>query len=395
MITVVDPCALRRDALVTAMVRAGYSFSVRHDEPAAWLEMARMTGVVMAACGPGRGPSTVDGLLAALEQPLAELAPDLLSDTAVADVRVLVDGELNDEVLERCCERVVEVLGKNDARSQWLPSWTYTRGEMVETDAFRRLSDGANAAQYTAGRRFVIEHPAGAFDELTRAADDLGSLRPSIEYRVLPSNRVYQGRFWWACPVCRFPMRVEGNRVWCTYGPHQAQYFVRRIAGSRGGPLLALRDGGVPGRPPAAQAFHADGPSQSLCVPVSVWRHIVVSGVTELELYRWLERQKLKHPGLLKIGLYPGKDKADVSVEIEAVGYSELFDVKDVFDPVLLAEKVLSNPLAAKVIVLPDFRGESQRRQLQGLLPGYRIELVAGVRSEVERALRRAARRAS
>lgn len=395
MITLVDPCALRRDTLVTAMVRSGYAYSVRDSEPAAWFEMARMAGVVMATCGPGRGPNDVNSLITALERPLKELAPELLADTAVADVRVLVDGELNDEVLERCCERVIDVLGKNDRTSSWLPSWAYTRGEMVENDAFRRLHDGASPEQYTAGRRFVIEHPAGEFGELIKAANALRSLRPAIEYRPLPGDRVYQDAFWWACPACRYPMRVEGSRVWCTYGPHQAHYFVRNVAGSRGGPLLSRRDPGVPGRAPGAQEIRADGERQSVCVPVSVWRHIVVSGVTELELYRWLERQKTKYEKLLTIELFPGKDKADVLVEIEKADYSELLDVKDVFDAVRLAEEVLAKPLAAKVIVLPDHRGESQRRQLQSLLPGYRIELVAGVRRQIERALRLAARSAA
>jgi hypothetical protein len=54
------------DRTVTAAIRAGYAWSVRHDQPRAWREVARMTGVIMRAAGPGNGPVTPIELVAQL-----------------------------------------------------------------------------------------------------------------------------------------------------------------------------------------------------------------------------------------------------------------------------------------------------------------------------------------
>jgi hypothetical protein len=394
VITLVDPCAQRRDVLISAMVRAGYAWSVRHQERDAWREMARMVGVVMAASGPGRGPTTVEALIDALQKPLAETAPELFGGTDVGEVRVLKDGDLNDEVLERCCEHVVEVLAQQDFGARWLPSWCYMRAELVERDAFHRLYDDATEKEYTGGRKFLIEHPAGVFSELRAGERDaMGLKRTSVEYEPIPTSRLHQGLWWWPCPTCRYPMRVEGSRVWCGYGPHQAEFYLRTLASSRGGLLLARRDEGVKGRTPAARAYRPEGEEATVCVPESVWRHIVISGVTELELFGWLERQRLKFPELVEIELFPGKDAADIRVAVPRGGYTKLLDVKDVFDATRLAEEILNKPLAAEVVVLPDFRGETQVRQLRELLPGrYTVSLISEVKAEVEKAVRRAAR---
>jgi hypothetical protein len=120
----------------------------------------------------------------------------------------------------------------------------------------------------------------------------------------------------------------------------------------------------------------------------------VISGVSELELYRWLERQRLKYPQFVDIELFPGKDCADIRVAVPRGDYVKLLDVKDVFDATRLAEEILNKPLAAEVVVLPDFRGETQVRQLRELLPGrYTVSLISEVKSAVERAVRLAARR--
>ncbi len=395
MITLADPCAQRRDVLISAAVRAGYAWSVRTQERDAWREMARMTGVVMAACGPGRGPTSVEALIGALHKPLAQMAPELFTDTDVGEVCVLEDGDLNDEVLERCCEHVVEVLAQQDFGARWLPSWCYMRAELVERDAFHRLYDDASDKEYSLGRKFLIEHPAGVFRSLRDGGHEvLGLKRTSVEYGPIPSSRVYQGSWWWPCPTCRYPMRVDGARVWCGYGPHQAEFYVRTVSSSRGEPLLARRDEAVKGRTPAARVFRPEGEEGSVCVPESVWRHIVISGVSELELYRWLERQRLKYPQLVDIELFPGKDSADIRVAIPRGDYVKLLDVKDVFDATRLAEEILNKPLAAEVVVLPDFRGETQVRQLRELLPGrYTVSLISEVKAAVERAVRLAARR--
>ena len=45
----------RRAVVTTAALRSAVAWSRRADEPRAWREVARMTGVVMGAFGPGAG----------------------------------------------------------------------------------------------------------------------------------------------------------------------------------------------------------------------------------------------------------------------------------------------------------------------------------------------------
>jgi hypothetical protein len=96
----------RRAQLVTAALRAGYAWSVRHDEVRAWRELAAMTGVVMNALGPGNGPVTPVALVAALRVPLGGLLPPL-PDGAVEEVDrlVVLDGDtLTDAASEVGCD---------------------------------------------------------------------------------------------------------------------------------------------------------------------------------------------------------------------------------------------------------------------------------------------------
>lgn len=60
------------DRTVTAAIRAGYAWSVRRYQPRAWREVARMTGVIMRAAGPGVGPVTPTELVALLRCRLGE-----------------------------------------------------------------------------------------------------------------------------------------------------------------------------------------------------------------------------------------------------------------------------------------------------------------------------------
>lgn len=392
MVTLVDASTVRCDMLVSASVRAGYAWTQRFEETDAWLELARMTGVVMTACGPGRGPTTPSELVEALRRPLAEMVPGFLNDTPIGDVIVLDGDELDGEVLERCCEHVVDVLNGHDSARRWLPSWTWMQRELVENKAFHRLYDGASDSEYTASRRFVIEHPAGAFADLVEELNTRGIERPSVDFDTIPSRQLYQDAFWWPCPVCKWPMSVSGLRVSCAYTPHSAEFFIRVRTGSRGTPLLQRRDASIPHRPPAARRFLPDGAMHSVCVPESVWRHIVVSGVTELALFTWLERQQAKYPSLLEIELFPGKDAADVRVAIGNLGWSTLLDVKDVFDVSRLAEEIRARSLTADTVVLPDFRGQSQRDLLRDLLPSQKVLLVDDVKKQVRGLLVRAAR---
>jgi hypothetical protein len=96
----------RQSRVVAACLRAAYAWSERESHPAAMREVARMTGVVMEALGPGRGPVTPMTLIECLRRPLGELASlaggDLGEEIAAA---VLLDGDrLADAVYDLACE---------------------------------------------------------------------------------------------------------------------------------------------------------------------------------------------------------------------------------------------------------------------------------------------------
>src|SRR5690606_1560274 len=63
----------RRRRVVTAALRAAYAMSARPTHPEGMREIARMTGVVMEAHGPGSGPVTPMALVDALRRPLGDL----------------------------------------------------------------------------------------------------------------------------------------------------------------------------------------------------------------------------------------------------------------------------------------------------------------------------------
>lgn len=59
--------------VVTAALRAAYAWAERERQPGAMREIARMTGVVMEAHGPGRGPNNPVALVEELRHPLGSL----------------------------------------------------------------------------------------------------------------------------------------------------------------------------------------------------------------------------------------------------------------------------------------------------------------------------------
>ncbi len=71
-----DDPAERAHRVVAAALRAAYAWTVRRQRHEAMREVARMTGVIMEAHGPGRGPTTPLDLIGCLRRPL-ELLPAL------------------------------------------------------------------------------------------------------------------------------------------------------------------------------------------------------------------------------------------------------------------------------------------------------------------------------
>jgi len=271
----------RRAQVVTAALRAGYAWSVRHDEMRAWRELAAMTGMVMNALGPGSGPGSPVELVATLHEPLGGLLPPLPAGTVEeVDGLVVLDGDtLTDPAYEVGCEYTEALFQSSDPSEEWLPSWARQRAEQVERVLFEELIQRGSDEQYSATRRFLIDCPAGMHRELAQEVNARGAMRVSAFDRV-PDDRVFRWgggwgeRCWWPCPVCRWPMRIHSANVDCSFGPHQARYEIElRTTASGRPPRLGRRDGAVPAAPPAPQPVEG-----AQCVRFAVWRFVWWSG---------------------------------------------------------------------------------------------------------------------
>jgi len=355
----------RRAQVVTAALRAGYAWSVRHDEIRAWRELAAMTGVVMNALGPGRGPVTPAELVAALRVPLRGLLPPLPSGAGESvDEVVILDGEeLTDTAYEVGCEYTEALFETSDPAKEWLPAWARQRAEQVERALFEELIQRGSDEEYTATRRFLVDCPAGADRELVQELNVRGALRVSA-FGPVPDDRVFRWgdgwdeRCWWPCSVCRWPMRVRGSDVDCSFGPHQARYEIdpRTVHGG-GPPRLRRRDSGGPDAAPEPQPVGG-----ARCVHFAAWRFVVVPGITEVRLGDALAAL----PGV-KVRLWPGKDAYDLEV-IPPDGPPLTVDVKDH----TTAGRIAERPPRADHVVVPLYR-RSQLGELSRLLTGKRV----------------------
>jgi hypothetical protein len=176
--------AARRGRVVTAAVRAAFAWSAGDRDVRAFREIARMTGVVMEALGPGQGPVTPSEFVSALQRPLGQILPAQTEAGAAstvdgtADAVLLTeDGRLADAVFDLGCEYVQDVMASLDPATEWLPSWTWMQAEQVEREVFGRLIEGGSDDDYRAARRFLVEFPAGEEQALVDA-------RPTSEGRV-------------------------------------------------------------------------------------------------------------------------------------------------------------------------------------------------------------------
>ncbi len=377
----------RRTKILTAAIRAAHAWTVRHEESRAWREIMSMTGVVNSLC-PQQRALTPAEFVDCLSRPMSRLAPDVFENDPLGSLTVLEWDELSDDVWSDGCTAIMELLHKGDQGRGWLPSWTWTRQEAVQNEAFLAIKTGADDRLYVARRRFVVEHPVGGVGEIADLCVEAGIDMP-VPYTPLPADRVHDGRWWWPCPVCKWPMRVNGSQVRCTYQYHQAHYSIRTGTTADGRPRLQRRDPRVP-RTPAARERRTQGPQRTVCVEHAVWRFIVVPGVEELRLYlKWHGKEPLE------VALWPGRDLYDVEFTIACLGWSLAVDLKDVASASALADKIRDKPLAAKTIVIPDHRGHGQKIELQDLLPDYTVWLVEDVNREVAKQLARARKKAT
>jgi hypothetical protein len=374
-----DGTRQRQSRVVAACLRAAYSWSERETRPGAMREIARMTGVVMEAAGPGHGPTSPMQLVACLRRPLGELTllagqdPDAADDAITA--AVLLDGDrLADAVYDLACEYAQQLTTAPETAA-WLPSWTTMRAEQVQNAAFSALVESGDKDAYTRARRLITEYPAGDKQELSAQVAATGARCP-VKYGLLSADQLYtapSGGWWWPCPACRWPMTVTGDAVRCRYRPHQAVYQAMPGRAAARPRLLRAGDrapGNVPQARPAAGA---------VCVDPGVWRYIVVPGASETRIAADLEKLGAG------VELWPDMDAYDLRV---LAGTLDLrLDVKEYRSARRLIDN-LRGKVPRAAILLPKSH-EHQADLITAALPSVKVITETALRRQVRQATRR------
>lgn len=374
-----DGSRQRQSRVVAACLRAGFAWSQRETRPGAMREIARMTGVVMEAAGPGHGPISPMQLISYLRRPLGELIGLAGQDPGGADdaitAAVLLDGDrLADAAYDLACEYAQQLTTAAETAA-WLPSWTTMRAEQVENAAFSALVESGDKDAYTRARRLITEYPAGDKEELSAQIAATGARCP-VKYSPLPADQLYTtagGAWWWPCPACRWPMTVTGDAVRCRYRPHQA--FYQAVPGRRGARPRLLRVGDrAPGSVPQARTA-----GSAVCVDPGVWRYIVVPGASETRIAGDLEKLGAR------VEMWPDMDAYDLRV---LAGTLDLrLDVKEYRSARRLTENLRSR--APRAAVLLPKSHEHQAGLIAAALPSLTVITETALRRQVRQATRR------
>ncbi|MFD0692422.1 restriction endonuclease-related protein [Actinomadura fibrosa] len=366
-----DDMSERRRRAVTAMLRAAYAWSARQARPEAMREVARMTGFVMEAHGPGSGPVTPLALVDALRRPLGELpilgstdsSDDGLRDAVLLEPDGVGGDRLSAPALDLLCEHVVPLDAEADGQG-WLPSWTRMTADRIRARAFAAMAGPKDQRLYETSRKFLIEHPAGRLQELQIGVSETGARMMPGGYRPIPESSLYRtrddGAWWWPCPDCRWPMAVTRDQVQCRYRPHSTVFRAAERRGAKS-PELTRVDEGPAVKTPVALSAVGSG-----CVGQGVWRFIVVPGASELRIAAQLERLGAD------VEMWPELDAYDLHVTIGGTEFR--LDVKEYRSPHRLITDLRARPPRAQVAVLLPRTHGHQAEAVATALP--RIEVL-------------------
>jgi hypothetical protein len=371
-----DRARQRQSRVVAACLRAAYAWAERESRPAAMREIARMTGVVMEALGPGHGPASPMQLVSCLRRPLGELVTLAGEEPGSADdaitAAVLLDGDrLSDAVYDMACEYAEQLTAAAETAA-WLPPWTRMRAEQVENEAFSALVESGDKDTYTRARQLIVEYPAGEREELS-AQIVAARARCPVKYSALSADQQYTalgGSWWWPCPACRWPMTVTGEAVRCRYRPHQAVYQAAPGRARTPPRLLRTGDRALGSTPRARPAGGA------VCVDPGVWRFIVVPGASELRIATDLEKLGAD------VLMWPEMDSYDLHVHAGTL--ERQLDVKEYRSARRLIEDLRSRvPRAA--VLLPK-SCEHQADLIAAALPSVTVVTETLLRRQVRQA---------
>ena len=331
---------------------------------------------VLAAVSPPGHVITLGQLRAGVSGPLRDLLPPGIDAGATGDIVLLEPwGSLSAEADDVAGEHFIECTALEQ-------HWTHrrVRAEQEEQRLYQELralgSDG-----YSRARGLLTDHASGHVQVLRNQWDTLwprfGSYEPVVNW---PWAQL--GGWWFACPLCKWPMKVtrEGaiTTVQCAaHAPRGIRYTARAGGQDAGPPVLQAAGHGAPDVSglPATSAYMA--------VSRPVWRFVTLPGVLECEL-----RDHAAGLGA-EVSMWPDLDSYDVHIQAPARQWR--IDAKAWVSPLGLLDALRERPPRERplYIVLPDHQRPACQALNEALRPhGFKVRTAAQIKSEVSKAMR-------
>jgi hypothetical protein len=331
---------------------------------------------VLAAVSPPGHVITLGQLRAGLSGPLRALLPPGIDAGMTGDVVLLEPwGSLSPETEDVAREHFIECAA---LEQHW--SHRRVRAEQEEQRLYQELralgDDG-----YSLARGLLTDHASGDVQVLRNEWDVLwprfGSYEPVSKWPWAQLNG-----WWFACPTCKWPMKVVGEGaitvVQCEAHAHRGIRYTARAHGKGTEPPVLQAAGtnapDVPGQPATAAYMAVSRP---------VWRFVTLPGVLECEL-----RDHAARLGA-KVTMWPGLDSYDVRIVTPSQEWR--IDAKAWVSPVRLLDSLRERPPRERplYIVLPDHQRPACRALNEALRPhGFIMRTAAQIKSEVGKAMR-------
>lgn len=360
-----------RHMVMTAAAMAAKALTDSEQDPESRLRtLMEGHGRVLAARGPGN-PLTFTDFRERLTGDLSRLLPDGVPAEEMRGVHLVTEeGQFDDDLydLEQEQRVVLRALSKMTREGRSTNS-ADLESEMDQDRVYSALKKRGVQEDYVHGRSSLIRTPAGSASELRKL-----NLPSSVAefYRPVSFDATYD-RWWFACPICRWPMKVavHGRRgtktgsVRCFHRPHTAWGALYSFKIPDAGKPPSLVPAPPPSRPSGNEAVLFPDVAGRLPEPLpveghkaltrGVWRWTTIPGLVEVALYDALVARGLNPE------LWPDLDAYDLEIQVGRGKGKQMFriDIKDYTSSILLAKKVQADEGdagGAEWLVVPDYR---------------------------------------
>ncbi|MGW4274187.1 restriction endonuclease-related protein [Streptomyces seoulensis] len=365
----------RLDEAITACCLAAAAFADAALAPQRVTQIAMDCLGLLRAAHPACGTRGLD--MAAFRQglrgPLGALLPghDEVPDEVSALHLLDSQWKLCEQVHRLCREHLVPLQA---LEVPW--PWARVRAEQQQGRLHETLRQ-LPPSHYGRARMLCITHPAGEARALRRA---WGELWGKVDFFEPVSDWPWAqvAGWWFACPMCRWPMLVETDdhqaRVRCTAHAWRGVRYTLDLSRADGTAVPWLRLAGRPSsRKPWSSQPVVGQPASSdhLAFQEGAWHFTTVAGLVEKEL-RDSVHKEVPEADCEMWPADPYPDAYDMRVSVQTPHGERVFrvDVKDWMDAAALARSLTSKPLPEKFIcvVVPDHQ-ESQLPTLNERLP--------------------------